>query len=57
MTPIPHETAQRLRHAFSRIQSDIYAADDIPETTKWRMIEGISADAFRLVDDLEGVIR
>lgn len=57
MAPISHAIAEILRLALSKIQSDVLAADDIPEMTKFRLIAEISDGAFRLVDELEGVIR
>lgn len=57
MPTLPHASAERLRAAFSRIQSDVFAAEDIPETTKCRLIEDISASGFLLIDELEGVVR
>lgn len=57
MAPISHAIADIMRRTLSKVQADILAADDIPEMTKFRLIAKISDEDFRLIDELEGVVR
>lgn len=57
MQPISHVVAEIMRKALSQIQSEVMAASDIPEMTKFRLVSKISDDGFQLIDDLEGVRR
>lgn len=56
-TPIDHTSAERLREAFGDVQNMIIGLDRVPEETKLSLIIYISNRGFRLVDELEGVIR
>lgn len=35
----------------------IYLAPDVPEDAKERIVNEISANGFRVIDELEGVVR
>lgn len=55
--PIDHTTAERLRDMLASCQMKVYLASDIPDAVKERIVNEISAEGFRLVDELEGVVR
>lgn len=57
MEPIPHATAERLRDMLAACQMKVYLAPDVPAAAKERIVNEISADGFRLIDELEGVTR
>lgn len=57
LTPIDHETAERLRDMLAACQMKVYLAPDVPEEAKERIVGQISETGFRLIDYLEGVVR
>ncbi len=52
-----HETAEKLRTMLGSIQESVFDDSEIPEAATERLITLVSTKGFRLVDDLEGVVR
>lgn len=54
---IDHTTAERLRDMLASCQMTVYLASDVPDDAKERIVNEISANGFRVIDELEGVVR
>jgi hypothetical protein len=54
---IDNHAADKLRELLGNLQLAIYTESDVPEPTQEKLIALISTEGFRLVDELEGVIR
>lgn len=57
MPTLTHDTAERLRDMLSSCQMKVYLATDVPDAAKERIVNEISETGFRLIDELEGVVR
>lgn len=57
MEQITHATAERLRGSMSDIQLRILNSRTIPSAEAAALVNEISKQCIRLVDQLEGVIR
>jgi hypothetical protein len=51
------EAANKLREVFGNLQAAIYEDENVPEESRERLVGLISAEAFHLVDELQGVTR
>ena len=54
---ITHAEAERLREMLGNLQFSIIGAGDITNATRERLVNLIGEHGFRLVDELEGVVR
>jgi hypothetical protein len=57
MVRIDQGIADRLREMLSSFQLKVFCAEDVPEETRARIVNEISAEGFRVIDELEGVVR
>jgi hypothetical protein len=54
---LDHTTAEEIRDMLSEIQMTILEDGGIATESRNKLVHYISAKGFRLVDDLEGVVR
>jgi hypothetical protein len=57
LTTIPHDAATRLRVMLSELQLEVIESSDIGADAISRLVQKISNEGFRMVDELEGVVR